>query len=244
VTIAGRGPAAASARGRAGGAGVARRMVAPAVFGLAGVAVLLALGFWQLARLEWKQSVLAAIEARMAAPPAAIPPAPSEAAHEYLRVAAAGELLPGELHVYTSAPPRGVGYRVIAPLALADGRRVLLDRGFVPIAEKGAPRRTGPIRVEGMLLWPDETDRFTSPPDRAANVWFARDVALMAAALGTEPAMVVAAASDDPAGPVPLPVGVGVRNPHLEYAVTWFGLALVWAVMTAYLLWRIKRRID
>jgi surfeit locus 1 family protein len=219
-------------------------MAVPLVFGVLGTAILLALGIWQVQRLAWKNEVVALIGARMAAAPGDLPVAPTEAEHEYLRVAAAGALEPGELHVYTSAPPRGVGYRVIAPLRLEDGRVVLLDRGFVPIADKDAPRPPGPIRVEGSLLWPDETDGFTSPPDREKNIWFARDVPLMAEALGTEPVMVVAAATDDPAGPMPIPPGVNIRNDHLEYAVTWFSLAAVWALMTVYLLWRIKRRID
>nr|MBA3325768.1 SURF1 family protein [Paracoccaceae bacterium] len=161
---------------------------------------------------------------------------------EYLRVRAEGVLGPGELHVYTSAPPFGVGYRVIAPMAIADGRRILIDRGFVPVDAKDAPRPAGPLTVEGALMWPDETDGFTSTPDREKNIWFARDVDLMAAALETAPVMLVAAVSDDPAAPMPLPVGVNIRNDHLGYAITWFGLATVWAVMTGYLLWRIKRR--
>lgn len=225
-------------------AGTARRLIAPLLFGVCGVAVLLTLGFWQLRRLEWKTGVLAEIAARMAAAPADIPAAPTEAADEYRRVRAQGEILPGEIHVYTTAPGRGVGYRVIAPLALADGRRVLLDRGFVPIEAKHAARALGPVAVEGALLWPDETDRFTPAPDRVRNIWLARDAPAMAAALGTEPVLIVAAASDPPGEPTPLPVGVNIPNDHLGYAVTWFGLALVWALMTGYLLWRIKRRID
>jgi surfeit locus 1 family protein len=41
-----------------------------------------------------------------------------------------------------------------------------------------------------------------------------------------------------------MPPTVNIPNNHLGYAITWFGLALVWSVMTGYLLWRIKRRID
>jgi surfeit locus 1 family protein len=66
----------------------------------------------------------------------------------------------------------------------------------------------------------------------------------MAAALGTEPVMLVAAASDDPEAPLPLPVTANLRNDHLGYAITWFALAIVWSVMTGYLLYRIKRRIE
>lgn len=221
-----------------------RRMIAPLIFGIVGVAILVALGSWQLRRLEWKTAILAEIDARLAAAPVDVPAEPTVEADQYLRVRATGTLDPGELHVYTSAPPRGVGYRVIAPMTLADGRRLLLDRGFVPIAEKDAARATGPIAVTGSLAWPQETDSFTSPPDREKNIWFARDVALMAAALGTEPAMIVVAESEGPAGPMPLPVTVNIPNDHLQYAITWFLLAVVWTLMTGYLLYRIKRRID
>ncbi len=221
-----------------------RRMIAPLVFGIVGVAILLALGFWQLRRLEWKEAVLAEIAGRLAAEPVDVPPDPTPEADQYLRVRAAGTLEAGELHVYTSAPGLGVGYRVIAPMTLADGRRVLLDRGFVPIGDKDAVRSPGAIAVTGTLAWPQETDAFTSDPDRARNVWFARDVPLMAAALGALPAMIVVATSDPPGGPVPQPVTVNIPNDHLQYAITWFLLAVVWTLMTGYLLYRIKRRID
>ena len=220
-----------------------RRMIVPLIFGIVGVAILVSLGSWQLRRLAWKTEILAEIAARLEAPPGPVPATTSPEADRYLHVRTSGEILPGEIHVYTSAPPRGVGYRVIVPLRLADGRSLLLDRGFVPIDEKDVPRHLGPITVEGNLDWPRETDSlFTAAPDLAKYIWFARVVPAMAAALGTEPLLLVTSASDDPAAPQPLPVTVNLPNDHLGYALTWFGLALVWAGMTLYLLWRIKRR--
>lgn len=221
-----------------------RRMIFPLVLGIAGVAVLLALGAWQVQRLAWKTAIIARIEARLADDPVPVPTDPDPQSDEYRRVRATGAIGDGELHVYTSAPGEGVGYRVIAPLTLGNGRRILLDRGFVPIGAKDASRRTGPITVEGALLWPDETDGFTSPPDLDDNIWFARDVDLMAEALDTGRVMLVTAASDDPGAPLPMPVSVNIPNDHLGYAITWFALALVWMLMTGHLLWRIKRRID
>lgn len=225
-----------------------RRLIAPLIFGVAGVAILVALGNWQLRRFEWKTAILAEIEARLAAAPVDVPADPKPETDRYLRVRATGTLEPRELHVYTSVPPRGVGYRVIAPMTLADGRRILLDRGFVPIDDKDALRATGPVTVIGTLAWPQETDAFTSEPDRAKNIWFARDVPLMAAALDTEPAMLVVAEGGAPDGaaaaPMPLPVTVNIPNDHLQYAITWYLLAVVWTLMTVYLLYRIKRRID
>jgi surfeit locus 1 family protein len=229
---------------RLGVASMTRRMIGPLVFGIGGIAVLVWLGVWQLHRLEWKTAILERIEAGLAAEPVPVPAAPEPEADAYLKVEARGRLAPGELHVYTSAPGRGVGYRVIAPLVLDDGRRVLVDRGFVPIEAKDAVRPPGPVTIVGNLAWPRETDRWTSPPDREENLWFARDVAPMAEALGTEPVMVVASASDGPEAPTPMPVTDNIPNDHLGYAITWFGLAVVWAVMTGYLLWRINRRTD
>lgn len=221
-----------------------RRMLPALVLGLAGCAVLVWLGLWQVQRLHWKTEILDRIETRLAAEPVTVPPDPDPARDQYLRVLEAGAIEPGELHVYTSAPGQGVGYRVIVPFRLADGRLILLDRGFVPIAEKDAARHTGPIRVRGSLLWPDETDGFTDAPDLAKNIWFARDVGAMSAALGTDPVMLVTEASDDAAAPLALPVTVNIPNDHLQYAITWFGLAVAWAGMTLYWLWRIKSRTD
>ncbi len=216
-------------------------MIAPLVFGLLGVAVLVSLGVWQVHRLAWKTAILDEITARLAAAPVAVPEEPDPVADRYLRVRASGTIEPGETHVYTSAPPRGVGYRIVVPFVLADGRRILLDRGFVPIEEERTPRHLGPIAVEGNLIWPQEGN---PEPDLDRNIWLARDTPRMAEVLGTLPVMLAVASSDDPDGPMPLPVTVNIPNDHLQYAITWFLLAVVWAVMTGYLLWRIKRRID
>ena len=230
-------PAVARARK---GARVTRRMVAPILVGFLGVAVLVALGVWQLQRLDWKRGVLAELEVRLAAAPVPVPDHPDPVADRYLRVRAEGALLPGEIHVYAAGPGGKVGYRVVAPFELPDGRRILLDRGFVPVADKDAPRPPGPLAVTGNLVWPDDGP---PDPDRAKNVWTGRDVPLMAADLGTAPVLVVAAAVEPAGGPVPLPVSVAIPNDHLGYAMTWFGLAAVWTLMTVLWLSRIKRGI-
>ncbi len=216
-----------------------RRMIAPLVLGLVCVAILIGLGIWQLQRLEWKRGVLAEMDARLAAEPVAVPAAPDLATDRYLRVAAEGTIQPGEIHVYTATGDGRVGYRVIAPFALAGGRRILIDRGFVPIADKDAARPAGPVSVTGNLVWPDEG---AGDPDRAKNIWIARDLPLMAADLGAEPVLLVAATPTG--GTEPLPVTVAIPNNHLQYAVTWFGLASAWTLMTGLWLWRIKRGTD
>ena len=98
--------------------------------------------------------------------------------------------------------------------------------------------------VTGNVHWPDEVDGFTPAPDLASEIWFARDVPAMAAHLETEPVLVIARTiTGADARATPLPVTTeGIPNSHLGYAVQWFGLALVWAGMTAFFVWRMQRR--
>jgi surfeit locus 1 family protein len=221
---------------------VLRRIVFPVVLGIAGCAVLVALGTWQLRRLEWKEAILAEIEAKIAAVPVALPEAPDPGRDGYLPVTVSGALGGEELHVLTSQKEAGPGYRVISVLTAGE-RRVMVDLGFVPEAAKDAGRMAEAVTVTGNLHWPDETDGWTPAPDAARGIWFARDVPAMAAALGTEQVLVVAreVTGSDP-GVTPWPIDTAaIPNDHREYAITWFSLAAVWAAMAGLLAWRAVR---
>ena len=209
------------------------------VCGIGGAVILVSLGVWQLQRLSWKEAILAKIEHSLDAAPVALPDQPDPERDNYLAVLVAGTILPGELHVLR--PVKGGGYRIISPFRTADGRKILLDRGHVGSSAKDAVRELGPAEVTGNLHWPDDADAYTPKPDTATNTWYARkDVAAMARALDTEPVLLVAASSTGRAIE-PLPVGTrNIPNNHLQYAITWFSLALIWAGMTLFFLWRTR----
>lgn len=221
-----------------------KRMIGPLIFGIGGWAVLMSLGFWQVARLDWKQGVIADIELRIHADPVPVPQSPNPAADRYLPVTATGAYNGEVVHVLSSQREQGTGSHVIAVLDLPDGRRILVDRGFMSdetrlTADLAAPS----VTVTGNLLWPIDSDSFTPAPDLNRNLWFSRDIEPIAVYLGTEEVMIVAR-SDEPAiqGLSPVPINTAdIKNDHLGYALTWFSLAFVWAVMTAMLLWRIRR---
>lgn len=220
-----------------------KRIFIALLFGLIGAAILSGLGFWQLDRMQWKTKMLLQIEARIDAVPVVVPAKPDRVRDQFLPVEMGGDILPEEIHVLASVQKIGPGYRIIAAFEMQDGRRVMLDRGFVAIAAKNAPRPTVRAKIIGNLHWPDEINSATPAPDMAAGIWFARDVEAMAKVLRTEPVLVVYRHSSE-AVPVTTPFPVtssGIPNRHLEYVVTWFGLALVWLGMTAYLIWRIRR---
>lgn len=221
-----------------------RRLIFPLLFGLIGAAILIGLGVWQLQRLAWKEGILAAIESRLDAPPAPLPPQPDSVADRYLPVTVTGAFTGEEIDVLSSRKEIGAGFRIVAAFQTETGRRILVDRGFLPDEARGLPREAREATVTGTLHWPEETDRFTPPPDQTRRIWFARDVARMAEALRTEPVLVVAR-SDTGDGIEPLPVDTAsIPNDHLNYAITWFSLAVVWLGMTALLLWRIRPRSD
>lgn len=219
-----------------------RRMIFPLLIGLLGGAILISLGVWQVNRLAWKEGVLADIAARIVAAPVALPNDPDPQRDRYLPVTVTGRFTGDHLDVLVSRKQIGAGVRVIEAFETDDGRRILIDRGFLTDDDRANPRTSGPATVEGNLHWPDETDSYTPPPDPKTGLWFARDVPAMATALDTEPTFIVAR---KPTGGAiePMPVDTsGIPNDHMNYAITWFSLAVVWLGMTAYLLWRIRQR--
>ena len=223
------------------------RLAVPLLFGLVGTAILVWLGTWQLQRLAWKEGILSEIEERIGGPFQNIPSLASvdPERDRYTPVALVGEIGNEDLLVLVSQKRVGAGYRVISPYTLNDGRRILLDRGFTPVDQRDADRsRIGEeVEVQGNLHWPDDRTSSTPENDVAGNTWFARDIEQMAEALGTEPLMVIARNMSPPdTGVTPLPVDTsGIPNDHLQYAITWFSLAVIWVIMTAAFIWRQRK---
>ncbi|WP_425099223.1 SURF1 family protein [Tropicibacter sp. S64] len=217
-----------------------KRILPPLLFGLIGAAILVGLGTWQLQRLEWKRGILSEIESRIGGAPQPLPDMVSPAEQKYQPVALSGSIGEEALFVLVSAKQLGAGWRVISPFTTEDGRTILLDRGFTPVDRKQAPARAEPVTVQGNLHWPDDRNSSTPDNDVAKNTWFARDIGAMAEALKTEPLLVIARQITPPdPGLTLMPVDTaGIPNDHLQYAITWYSLAVVWLIMTAALIRR------
>jgi surfeit locus 1 family protein len=215
------------------------------IIGLGGVAILCALGLWQMQRLAWKQGVISGIDARIHADPVALPTVPDVDVDAYLPVTANGAFSGDTLRVLVSQKTAGAGYRLITAFETA-GRRVLVDRGFVPVDVKDVTTSADVITVTGNLQWPQETDGFTPAADTENNIWFARDVPAMAATLSTEPVLIVARELTPPDPAVaPFPVDTSrIPNDHLQYAITWFSLAAIWLAMSALFLRRRRATLS
>ena len=210
------------------------------VFGVLGTAILLSLGIWQLQRLAWKQEVLRAIESKILAPAVKIPQTVLPDAHSLLPVRAEGRYKGDTVRVLVSQKIYGAGYRLITAFELVDGRTIMLDRGFTSVRLEMPSTPEGRGQVIGNLQWPQEIDSFTPENDLATNIWFARDVARLADHLKAEPVLLVLRDSSfETEAATPLPkMTANIPNDHMNYAITWFSLALIWLGMSGYFLYR------
>ena len=206
------------------------------------LAILVSLGNWQVRRLAEKEAYLAELGAMISAEAVALPQQATPEDHQFLAVRTEGRFTGAPLRFLVSTRDAGAGYRFVQAFE-TEGRRVMVDRGFIPTARKDMTVPENAATVTGNLHWPNERDSYTPENDRAANIWYAREVPLMAEALGAEPLLMVAREITPPQdGIAPLPVDTsGIPNRHLEYIITWYGLALTWVIMTAYFLRRRAR---
>jgi surfeit locus 1 family protein len=233
-------------------------MLVPGVAALAGLAVLLGLGTWQIQRKTWKEGLIATLAQRLDAAPMALP-APGEWSAltqdnwEFRRVRLRAEFRDsGDALVFTSGSTlredvKSPGYFVFAPARLPGGGTVVVNRGYV--RDRSYPRADGAVDVVGYLRWPEASSWFVSDHDAAGAIWYVRDQRLMAKvrSWGQVAPFYIEQESPVPQGGLPHPatLNVRLRNEHLQYALTWYGLALVLVVMFA--IWatqRLRQRPD
>lgn len=235
-----------------------RLILAGAVTALC-VALLAGLGAWQLSRLHWKEALIARIAERMAADPVAAPkraewPGLKLDDWSYRRVRLEGVFDNArEAHVYVNlsdarGPLKGPGYFVMTPLALTDGGTVIVNRGFAPERKpREAPPASEPATVVGPLREPEARNAFTPDDEAYQRLFFVRDPKAIAEGLGladAAPFTVDAEASGPGGAPQGGETRVSFPNRHLEYALTWFGLAATLAVFFAVFAWRTRRDGD
>jgi len=215
-----------------------------------GIAILCGLGKWQLDRLQWKLGLIAAADSRSHAPPipldSVLGKAPADA--EYTHIVTAGEFIPGKrAYLFSQLEDGRIGFQVLEPMRLTDGRVLIIDRGFVPqVGDRPArsePAPVGTVQVTGLWRGSQKPGPFTPSPDFKSDIFYVRDVAAIASALGVKDPLPVTLTADRSTPKGIYPEGghtrLIFRNEHLQYAVTWFALALVLLVM--YLVYHWKR---
>lgn len=215
-------------------------LILPLVAILAGLAVLLALGIWQLQRLDWKQSLISRIEQRASAEPITLPDALAIREEtgdiEYLRVTVTGIFRhDAEMRLF-SPGPEGSGWHIITPFRAQSGAHVLINRGYVPAgAVDDMDRPLGEVTITGLLRAPEEPGPFTPENEPENNIWFWRDLDAMStyadrtimtrSLFQVHPFFLDAGDTGDGLWPRGGVTRLELPNRHLEYALTWFGMA-------------------
>jgi surfeit locus 1 family protein len=235
------------------------KLAAVSIAALAGIAVLVSLGVWQVHRLAWKRDLIERVEQRVHADPVAAPgrgqwPNVNRTNSEYLRVAVTGRYLNDRETRVQAVTERGGGFWVLTPFVTDAGYTVLINRGFVPPPQKDPATRApgqieGETRVIGLLRLTEQGGGYLRANEPATDRWFSRDVAAIAAkrGIGDVAPYFIDAEALEPAIP-DAPIGgltvIAFSNNHLQYALTWFGLALMLIAGTGLVLrheWRLRR---
>jgi cytochrome oxidase assembly protein ShyY1 len=199
-----------------------------------GIITMVNLGFWQLRRLDERQERNAAVASRVDLPPepldAVLVPGADPEALRWRPVTATGTYLGEEQLVVVNRSQHGLaGEIVVTPLQLADGRVLLVSRGFVPLDQPVADAPAGPVRITGRLQ-PSQvrttgglSDVATGDLTEAQRV----DIDRLAPQLpGEVVPMYVELTASDPAEATPYPETLTLPElgdgPHLSYTVQWF----------------------
>ncbi|MEX1080471.1 MAG: SURF1 family protein [Halofilum sp. (in: g-proteobacteria)] len=223
----------------------------PLVAAALAMALFSTLGTWQLQRASEKQALFDAIEQGAQRRAIELPYAEEALAElEYRRVHARGHFLSPRQFLLDNRMLDGrVGYDVLAPLRLDDGRTVLVDRGWVPAGPQREPQgrvaldETGPLTVTGRLWRPQPgiaLGRAVTESEGWPRTATRVDYAAFSEALGrTLVPAVIRAEGEQPWAltPRPLTPPFGPER-HYGYAVQWFALALTVLVIAVVLTWR------
>jgi surfeit locus 1 family protein len=221
------------------------RRILPAVLASIPVlAILLALGTWQVRRLHWKTDLLAQIAMAEAGPPVPLTASPQP----YTKVQARGRFR-HELEASLGVEVRGnrLGTHLVTPLEMPGLPTMLVNRGWVPIERAGLAieRPEGEVAVTGYVSPPQERDFFAATDDTAGRRFYTADPQAIGVALGLSgvaPDLLVALAGPGQPGealPQPALTLPRPRNSHLGYAITWYGLAA--SLVGVLIAWAIRK---
>jgi surfeit locus 1 family protein len=221
----------------------------PTVMTVPAVLVMLGLGTWQVQRLHWKTALIEQRVERTTAAPVDFPFAADPAALpdlEFHRSSLAGRFDHAhESHLLARALTGSPGYQIITPLAVTAGpgagSTVLVNRGWVPMERRDPTTRAagqveGEVTVEGVIRRAGVQNWLVPDNEPDKNVWLWADLPGMVRTLGlagpVAPVFLEAGPAPNPGG---LPIGgqtrIDLPNDHLQYAITWYSLAVTLAVI-------------
>lgn len=230
-----------------------RPKLIPTLMTIPSLIILVMLGTWQMQRLEWKTTLIEQLTSRQEQPPISLtfPLDPTQIDELKYRITELrGTFLHDkEIHLYTGTIKikNKRGFYIITPFQLEGSDVVVaVNRGWVPNDLKDADTRPeslveGVQTIRGMLSPSESPTWFTPDNDYAHNVWIWMDLDAMRTYLNLPVAPLALLQKDsltDGLYPIPPATHVTLRNDHLQYAITWYSLAI--ALLVIYILYHRK----
>lgn len=229
------------------------KKIVPTIFTICAFITLITLGTWQVQRLKWKLNLISEVEIKTSLPPSPLPEYTKDLEKlQYSKIALQGHFLNDkEIHLFTGQKvfKGDSGYDILTPMQLSDGRFVLVDRGWIPSDIKSAEKRpetiiNGDIKLTGMFHKGEEKGRFIPENDVKNNLWFTIKMDEISAVTGLPLGSFYIRALENPSDtkyPIPGDEKIEYRNDHLQYAITWYSLAIILLVIYFLYMRKLKK---
>ena len=199
--------------------------------------VFIALGIWQIIRLNWKNNLILEIENSLKNPPVELTQSNKQ---NYLKIKTSGNIdFEKQIYLYNLNDAGTPGFEVLNPI-LIDGENYLLNRGWIPFEKKDMPEINmfDPNNIVGTLKIQGRKNIFKPDNDIKENYWFSLNREDILKFTGKKFSKYIIYLDGNYQFPRPKKITANISNNHKKYAMTWFSLAI--SILLLYLYFRKK----
>ena len=201
------------------------------------ISVFIALGSWQIIRLNWKLELINQIETSLKDNPVNLSTAIKK---NYLRIKTNGSIdFKKQIYLYNLNEKGKPGFEVVSPLKIGN-KNYLLNRGWIPFDKKDDEiiNIVDESNIIGILKKQIKPNRFKPKNDISNNYWFTlnRDDIFKFTGKKFSPYVIYLSGNNEL--PKPKLITANISNNHKKYAMTWFSLAI--SILLLYLYFRKK----
>ena len=199
--------------------------------------VFIALGTWQVIRLNWKNNLILEIENSLKNPPVQLSQSNQQ---NFLKIKTSGRVdFEKQIYLYNLNDSGTPGFEVLNPI-LIDGENYLLNRGWIPFEKKDTPEINilDQNNIEGTLKTQVRKNIFKPDNDIKENYWFSLNREDISKFTGKEFSKYIIYLDGNYQFPRPKKITANISNNHKKYAMTWFSLAI--SILLLYLYFRKK----
>ena len=207
------------------------------VFVIFFILVFIALGSWQIIRLNWKNNLILEIESSLKSSPVELP---QNNKINYLKVKTSGIIdFEKQIYLYNLNESGNPGFEVVNPI-LINNKNYLINRGWIPFEKKNTIEINifDEKNIIGTLKLQGKKNIFKPNNDIKKNYWFSLNRDDILKFTGKEFSKYIIYLNGNYQFPKPKKISANISNNHKKYAITWFSLAI--SILLLYLYFRKK----